>query len=366
MKELNADFFEEIYPLKLSENEIVLKVVENDKDYFKLYKDYINNNKYIFGIKSAIRMKEYDMLKFLLDIKDFDIHRGYGSPENIVLYVMKYGNLKSLKTVFLHDKFDISKCEFCIYEVVSLFNSVEALDFIINNTDKHCFLYQHKKFFYLLNTFVLERKYQKIKVILNNRTYQLKADYNYLMLLIRLVERYSDKKAYRKLITYVLNRINIKEIEKLKNKELLLRELLYALIEENDKKLFHKIYFSSVLSNLLQKACLNNNFELSIVKNPNLYLFKCLKEKPILNEESIYKLLSDREYEFINYCISINKINFSINNLILIINSHPDYCDYLFKNSLNIFNVINDKIIEKKVSKDKKEKVKMKLKLLNF
>ena len=47
MKELNADFFEEIYPLKLSENEIVLKVVENDKDYFKLYKDYINNNKYI-------------------------------------------------------------------------------------------------------------------------------------------------------------------------------------------------------------------------------------------------------------------------------------------------------------------------------
>ena len=46
MKELTAEFFEEIYPLNLSESEVILKIMENDKEYFKKYKDYINNEKY--------------------------------------------------------------------------------------------------------------------------------------------------------------------------------------------------------------------------------------------------------------------------------------------------------------------------------
>ena len=45
MKELTAEFFEEIYPLNLSESEVILKIMENDKEYFKKYKDYINNEK---------------------------------------------------------------------------------------------------------------------------------------------------------------------------------------------------------------------------------------------------------------------------------------------------------------------------------
>lgn len=97
MKELTPEFFEKIYPLKLSEDEIVLKVIENDKEYFEKYKDYINNEKYIYGVKSAIKMKEYEMLDFLLKVKDFDIHKNYNSSESVVLYVMKNGNLKAIK-----------------------------------------------------------------------------------------------------------------------------------------------------------------------------------------------------------------------------------------------------------------------------
>ena len=67
MKELTAEFFEEIYPLNLSESEVILKIMENDKEYFKKYKgilDYIDETtnfckkngfvKTIFGRKCFI------------------------------------------------------------------------------------------------------------------------------------------------------------------------------------------------------------------------------------------------------------------------------------------------------------------------
>lgn len=371
MKELTEEFFEEIYPLKLSESEVILKIMENDKEYFKKYKDYINNEKYTSGIKCAIKMKEYDMLNFLLNAKDFDIHKNYNSPENIALYVMKYGNLKAIKIVFLNDKFDIMKCDFCIYEVVSLHNSVEALDFIINNHEKHSFLYQHNNYFYLLSSLLVEGKYEKIKIIMNNETYKLKSHINYLQLLNKLIIKYEDKKGYKKLIDYILSKIDKKEIEKLyKKEEYLFENILSELIKRKDKKLFNKIYFSSVLSDFLKDINLNKNFEYKAIEVVDIYLFKCLeKENTKVIKEVFYllnKSIENKKYEFINYLIRVNKIEFSIESLVLIINNHEDYFEYLLKNNLSVFSIINDKIIEEKVREDKKEKTKMKFKLLKF
>lgn len=382
MKELTAEFFEEIYPLKLSESEVILKIMENDKEYFKKYKDYINNEKYISGIKCAIKMKEYDMLNFLLNIKDFDIHKNYNSPENIALYVFKYGNLKAIKIVFLNNKFDIMKCDFCIYEVVSLHNSVESLDFIINNHEKHSFLYQHNNYFYLINSFLAEGKYEKIKVIINNETYKLKSHINYLKLLNKLITKYEDKKGYKKLIDYILSKIDKKELEKLyKKEEYLFENILSELIKRKDKRLFNKMYFNSVLSNFLKDINLNKNFEYKAIEVMDMYLFKCLEKENTKVIKEVYYLLNksnkyiikekgykieNEGYEFINYLMKVNKIEFSIDNLVLIINNHENYFEHLLKNDSSLFDVITEKLIEEKVRNDKKEKIKMKFKMLRF
>lgn len=382
MKELTEKFFKEIYPLKLSESEVILKIMENDKEYFKKYKDYINNEKYISGIKCAIKMKEYDMLNFLLNVKDFDIHKNYNSLENVALYVMKYGNLKAIKIVFLNDKFDIMKCDFCIYEVVSLHNSVEALDFIINNHEKHSFLYQHNNYFYLLSSFLMEGKYEKIKVIINNETYQLKSHINYLQLLSKLITRYENTKGYKKIIDYVLSKMDNKELEKLyKKEEYLFENILAVLIKKKNKRLFNKIYFSSILSGFLKEINLNKNFEYKAIETMDMYLFKCLEKENtkvtkevcyLLNVGSKYSInekgykIEPKGYDFINYLINVNKIEFSIDNLVLIINNHEDYFEHLLKNDSSLFDVITEKLIEEKVRKDKKEKIKMKFKMLRF
>lgn len=382
MKELTPEFFEKIYPLKLSEDEIVLKVIENDKEYFEKYKDYINNEKYIYGVKSAIKMKEYEMLDFLLKVKDFDIHKNYNSSENVVLYVMKHGNLKAIKIVYLNEKFDIKKCEFCIYELISLHNSVEALDFIINNHEKHSFLYQYNNYFYLLSSFIAEGKYEKIKVIINNETYKGKAHINYLQLLNKLIIKYKDTKGYKKLIDYILSKLEEKEIKKIyKKEELLLVNILSELIKRKDKRLFNKIYFNSVLSSFLKEINLNKNLEYEAINVMDMYLFKCLEKENTKVLNQVYFLLNigsrniatnkgsqieNKGYKFINYLIKVNKIEFSIDNLILIINNHEDYFEYLFENNSYLFNVINEKLIEEKVMKNKKEKIKMKFKMLRF
>lgn len=378
MKELTADFLKKIYPLKLSEDEVVLKVMENDKEYFERYKDYINNEKYIYGVKLAIKMKEYEMLDFLLKVKDFDIHKNYNSSENVVLHVMKHGNLKAIKIVYLNEKFDINKCEFCIYELISLHNSVEALDFIINNHEKHSFLYQHSNYFYLLSSFIAEGKYEKIKVIINNDTYKKKEHINYLQLLSKLIIKYKDTKGYKKLIDYILDKIDVEKIYK-KEEELLIN-ILSELIKRKDKRLFNKIYFNSVLSSSLKEINLNKNLEYKAIDVFDIYIFKCLEKENTKVKDRVYFLLNpnnkviiknkgimkNKGYEFINYLIKVDKIEFSINDLILIINSYEDYFEYLLKNNSYLFNIINDEIIEERVRKDKKEKIKLKLKLINF
>ena len=382
MKELTAEFFEEIYPLKLSESEVILKIMENDKEYFKKYKDYINNEKYTSGIKCAIKMKEYDMLNFLLNVKDFDIHKNYNSPENIALYVMKYGNLKAIKIVFLNDKFDIMKCDFCIYEVVSLHNSVETLDFIINNHEKHSFLYQHNNYFYLLSSLLVEGEYKKIKIIMNNETYKLKSHINYLHLLSKLITKYEDKKGYKKLINYIISKIDKKELEKIyKKEEHLFENILLKLIKRKDKRLFNKIYFNSVLSDFLKDINLNKNFEYKAIEVMDMYLFKCLEKENTKVIKEVYYLLNksnkyiikekgykieNKGYEFINYLMKVNKIEFSIDNLVLIINNHENYFEHLLKNNSSLFDVITEKLIEEKVREDKKEKIKIKFKMLRF
>ena len=83
-----------------------------------------------------------------------------------------------------------------------------------------------------------------------------------------------------------------------------------------------------------------------------------------LNEKG-YKI-ENKGYEFINYLMKVNKIEFSIDNLVLIINNHENYFEHLLKNNSSLFDVITEKLIEEKVREDKKEKIKIKFKMLRF
>ena len=109
--------------------------------------------------------------------------------------------------------------------------------------------------------------------------------------------------------------------------------------------MFNKIYFSSVLSDFLKDINLNKNFEYKAIEVVDIYLFKCLEKENTKVVNQVYFLLNigsrniatnkgsqieNKGYKFINYLIKVNKIEFSIDNLILIINNHEDYFEYLF------------------------------------
>lgn len=243
-------------------------------------------------------------------------------------------------------------------------------------------MYQYNNYFYLLSSFIANGKYEKIKIIINNETYKRKAHINYLQLLNKLIIKYKNTKGYKKLIDYILSKLEVKEIKKIyKKEELLLVNILSELIKRKDKRLFNKIYFNSVLSSFLKEINLNKNLEYEAVNVMDMYLFKCLEKENTKIINQVYFLLNigsrniatnkgsqieNEGYKFINYLIKVNKIEFSIDNLILIINNHEDYFEYLFENNSYLFNVINEKLIEEKVMKNKKEKIKMKFKMLRF
>ena len=136
-----------------------------------------------------------------------------------------------------------------------------------------------------------------------------------------------------------------------------------------------------MLSDFLKDINLNKNFEYKAIEVMDMYLFKCLEKENTKVIKEVYYLLNksnkyiikekgykieNKGYEFINYLMKVNKIEFSIDNLVLIINNHENYFEHLLKNNSSLFDVITEKLIEEKVREDKKEKIKIKFKMLRF